>query len=1129
MRFNCLSYEGRLPHCLLIVLAASGANAAPSLELLAGETVRGTLSGCGDPATEPADNCEVHRYPLAVTPGSQWLLTVDQLGIDTVVTLRNDVAGVSTTVSTPLGGYEYETLLFDTSEPGDYVVEIASDGFVGQSGDYEIRLEELQDPARTAALEKMTAAAALYWLQEDEAHDEALALYEEAIHAWREIGADAEEARALYCFATIRLELEDYASALSAQERALALYRKVDQLDRASHLLSDIGLVYSYTGSPEKAHEALTESLALHEAAGDRAEVATALNNLGLVWHYKGDLEVADEYYRAALAGFREIGDLKAAANTLNNIGGIHYVRGEPGQALSHFQQSAAAGRRIRDRETEINALGNIAALSRFTGYLQDSLSANLTVLGYARERSDDAAAARALDRIGGAYHSFGRLNRAAVFLEAALKLQGDSGDLRRLAITRQKLGLLHLSRGKPSAALEHFREAGSLREQLGDEAEKAAALIGESRAEIDRLEQVGGTGGDAVVTRAAQLLDSALEIARRIGDRRQQALALQHRGAAALRAGNTESGRTDLEDALKLHRAVGNKSGEAQTLYIQARMTHASGDLTDALAKIRAASSVIESMDEQVRDPELGASLFSFRSDIMELHIELLMSLNDERPLEGYDTMAFELADVGRARALRQLHDEAAAGSIETGDDELESEWQRWRSTLTDSLTRQRELMSQTPGSREALLEADLDVQIALSMLELTEDKARRLSLPDGAANETRVTVDAIREHLDDDTVLLLYGLGRDRSFLWSVDRSGLESHELVAGTRIDEMARAVHESLSTSRPFRDSTEESRLRALSQAVLPPSLQRTSKRRLVIVADRLLHYVPFSALPLESTTDGENAQARLIDRFEIAYLPSASLIRNLRNRPPQASTLSPVAVFADPVFNNDDRRLGIPIDEMSEVSAYVSDSPVERSVGDTLLTLDRLPGTRREAEIIGNLAGGDAMIALDFDANRDAVLGDRLRDFALIHFATHGFADAQRPQLSGLALSMVGPDGDYRAGYLGLRDIHDMNLSAQLVVLSGCRTALGEEIRSEGLIGLTRAFMYAGVPRVVATLWAVPDRPTAALMEHFYHGLFRQRLTPAAALRQAQQTLMRERQWRDPHIWAAFVLQGDWK
>jgi CHAT domain-containing protein len=184
--------------------------------------------------------------------------------------------------------------------------------------------------------------------------------------------------------------------------------------------------------------------------------------------------------------------------------------------------------------------------------------------------------------------------------------------------------------------------------------------------------------------------------------------------------------------------------------------------------------------------------------------------------------------------------------------------------------------------------------------------------------------------------------------------------------------------------------------------------------------------------------------------------------------------------------------------------------------------------TRREAQSLLALApAGQAQGALDFDANRAAAAGSQLQHFRYVHFATHGFLVDAHPDLSGLVLSLVDREGRAQPGLMTTADVFDMHLDAQLVVLSGCRTALGRELRGEGLVGLARAFMYAGARGVLASLWQVDDAATAELMTSLYRGLLQRGEAPAAALRGAQRELLTRRRFRHPYYWAAFQLQGD--
>jgi CHAT domain-containing protein len=166
---------------------------------------------------------------------------------------------------------------------------------------------------------------------------------------------------------------------------------------------------------------------------------------------------------------------------------------------------------------------------------------------------------------------------------------------------------------------------------------------------------------------------------------------------------------------------------------------------------------------------------------------------------------------------------------------------------------------------------------------------------------------------------------------------------------------------------------------------------------------------------------------------------------------------------------------------------------------------------------------------MDFAASREAVLSGFLHRFRFIHFATHAVLDTAYPELSGLVLSLVDREGRPQNGFLRAHEISDLDLAADLVVLSACRTALGEEIRGEGLVGLTRAFVEAGAERVLVSLWQVDDRATAEIMRHMYREMVQEGLPPAAALRRSQLTLWRETDWRAPYYWAGFVVQGDWR
>jgi CHAT domain-containing protein len=422
------------------------------------------------------------------------------------------------------------------------------------------------------------------------------------------------------------------------------------------------------------------------------------------------------------------------------------------------------------------------------------------------------------------------------------------------------------------------------------------------------------------------------------------------------------------------------------------------------------------------------------------------------------------------------------------------------------------------------------------------------------------------VQKLLDPDTLLLEYFLGKDRSFVWAVTATSVSFHELPGQARIttgarrfydivtarnrrtpDETASAEQARIAQSRAeYREAASE-----LSQMLLGPVAAQLGNRRLLIVADGALRYIPFAALPApqsaavssaatptERMTDGGQRTARpLIADHEIVSLPSASTLSVLRHDA-AARQIAPktVAVIADPVFTADDVRLS------RKGAGHAGDGadrstlePLQASLRDTGISggassLPRLVNTRREALAILALAqAASRKRALDFDASRVTASSLDLGTYKIIHFATHGLVNDVHPELSGLVLSLVDERGQPQDGFLRLIDVYNLSLPVELVVLSACRTGLGKEVRGEGLMGLTRGFMYAGASRVTASLWKVDDRATAELMKRFYQGMLAERLSPAAALRAAQVGMWKQPQWQDPYYWAAFVLYGEWK
>jgi CHAT domain-containing protein len=365
------------------------------------------------------------------------------------------------------------------------------------------------------------------------------------------------------------------------------------------------------------------------------------------------------------------------------------------------------------------------------------------------------------------------------------------------------------------------------------------------------------------------------------------------------------------------------------------------------------------------------------------------------------------------------------------------------------------------------------------------------------------------IRALLDPGTVLLEYRLGDAESFLWAVTAAGITTYRLPDRATLEADARLAYELVAGDARQSRRRAEKLLASLSAALLaPPADLLAGAARIAIVADGALQMLPFAALP-----DPADPGEPLIAGHQMVCLPSATTLAALRaeaagRRPPPGL----LAVVADPVFGGGDPRLERPAE-----AATAPYRRLENSAEEAAAILALAPPERRFS-------------AVGFDARRELVDGGVLAGYRIVHFATHGDFDDDRPELSRLVLSLVDRDGaPHPEGLLHAHELAGVDLPAELVVLSACRTALGREVRGEGLVGLTHAFMNAGTSRVVVSLWSVGDEPTAELMEHFYRALLTGGEAPAAALRQAQNALRRQARWQAPRYWAGFALHGDWR
>ncbi len=868
-------------------------------------------------------------------------------------------------------------------------------------------------------------------------------------------------------------------------------------------------------------------------------------------------LDAAVGTFEDAAARYRRAADDWGEENALNELGLAHFRRGRMEEALAAMLAAVPLARRAGFTSDEATSLSNAAAIQRGLGRPQPALEMYEQALALKRASGDKAGEATTLNNLGVLQSDLGRLQEALDSFERARRAHHETGELTFECLDLMNLGSLYHQLGQDTLALEALRESLGLARRVGSRSRLAAVLVHLARVEI-RLgrddearahlgealaaaRQAGDARGEARGLISLALLDAeagrwpeafeglerALVLAR-VADRRMEAAALVELGGLHLRRGQQTPAGEALRAALRLHHSFGDREGEALARHALARLAAERGALEEARQQAGQALEIVESLRSRLANFGLRETYLASLPALYELSIDVLMRSHAREPQAGFDAQALATSESMRARTLLALLRESGAAVREGADPVLLEREKQARDRLTLALDRQMRLLSAPSQDDKEAIELSPRIERLAAEIEQVRAEIRVRSPRFAALTEPeRLDLDAIQDRaLDEDSVLLEYSLGEERSYLWVITRATRRAFELPGRAEIEALARAAHAELSTRPQLRGRASRPAVAALSRLVLDVARAEIAGRRILVVADGILHYIPFGAL-----ADPERPAQPLIEGHEVVGLPSASTLGVLRAerraRPPAARAL--VAV-ADPVFSRRDERVtGVAEPATRLASRRTRDlEQAARDVGLGAGVFPRLPFTRREAQAILRLVPrGQGRLLADFEASRDTALKGALADYRIIHFATHGFFNSTHPELSGLVLSLVGRDGRAQEGFLSATEAFNLRLGADLVVLSGCRTGLGRHVRGEGLVGLTRALMYAGAPRVVASVWKVDDEATAALMAEFYRRMLGpERLTPAAALRAAQRSL-RSGRWSDPYFWAAFQIYGE--
>ena len=1048
---------------------------------------------------------ETHSYLIRLQAGQFVRAEVEQSGIDVHVSIYSPEQEKLAEIDSPNGTRGIESVIVPANTTATYRIQISPDEKEAPAGRYRIRMEQPralteQDRTLIDAQHAFSEAGELQARETPESLRKSIAKYEEALLLY-DLGGDAlRKVDALHYIGRAYHLLGNPNRAMFYNKRALELLGTTKERGREGFVLDAIGTAHEELGEPERGLEFFERALEVRRTIGDRRWMAMTLKHIGYTSFALAKVQRAVDAFQEAALLYGEAGDFPTASSLLAQIGWAYLFAGDAERSIASYRRALSM---------TLKAGGNGEAI-----YLA----------------------------LGRAYHHFGDLIGAEESLKKALDLSRNSGNRSVQAGSLVYLCALNIGMHKIAEADVVFSEAKSL-----------GKSITEPNWELDFLSEVGSAYLQAgYFDNAERILTQTLSLSREQHQPIIEANMLNNLGYLYRQLGDEAKAREYLTAAVDTARTGGNRFTELASLLHLSRAERALGDLDNARAHIEAALELLNTRRLELRSRQSRSVYFAGAHEYYEVYEDVLSDMRRRLPAAGYEVVAFEASEQARGRSLLDLLNDASP-SVSAA---VEPELRQREESLRHQLNRRVEGRLRSPDlgateqrrarTDEEVSQLTADYQYALAELRLRERGPSRM-----AQGEPRSLSEIQRRALDPDTLLLEYMLGEKQSHLWVVSNDSITEFELAPRAEIETTAQHLRDLFvarlgnppesSQERRTRISLADAAIpeaaRRLSEMLVGPVSQQLGSKRLLVVVEGTLQRIPFGALQDLSAGAGSEEYQPLIVNHEVVNLPSASILVAVRERAARrAPPAKAIAVIADPVFDSHDPRVkpdgaihkrGRKIPSSDE--PYSLQTRALQAISSRGGTLARLAFSREEALRVSELAPSkQAKVALDFDANRNIVMGGELSHYRIVHLASHSWIDLKEPELSGIVLSLVDERGRSQEGFLGLGDIYNLNLPVELVTLSACRSAIGKDMKGEGLVGMTGAFMSAGANRVVASIWKVDDFATAQLMKRFYTRILKGGQAPAAALRGAQLEMWRTQQWKSPYFWAAFQLLGEW-
>jgi CHAT domain-containing protein/tetratricopeptide (TPR) repeat protein len=980
------------------------------------------------------------------------------------------------------------------------------------------RVDMLQIPAaslrtRTEAAQTYSIAQSLHASLRGEDVQQAIVKYREAAFAWGGVNDRYAQAIALGGEAESLFELSRYTMAAQTLDDAISLDTKNIYVHAwLAHLKARVFL--DEWESPDAQSNAeisfdlgksIDEPALIADALADQAEA------LFLTSGTNADSDAAEALSIARSSGLPETG-----ARALRCEAWIEQDEGHLSRALSLMTEAEANFRRAGDLRLAVEATEDITSIESREGDKNGALIRYLKLKPLSEDAGNLVDFGILLENIGNEYAALNRLRLARLqyqMAEAAYaRIPFRSGE----SLVRGRMCALELRSADLRGARRDCSISAAIAEQIHD-----PNRIAVSQFQLGQVYQASGELGHALdyFRRAAKISDS-------VHDTRWAAQERIGMGEVLEKQKRNQESLADFDQAFSLSHDAEDKAGQLEAQYRIARWYVVNGQFEKASQALEPALNEIEATRRSVSNDILQASYFAAERKCYQLAVDLRMGeYGRDRSSRG-DAMALEMSENGRARslldALRARTEAYASGSRDTQANLIRS------NMAVNKAFDQRLKLLLVGGPRHELDVNAAQLAQAVDSLERAEDDARAFANPVNQSASTLTAAEIETASETSDASYFEYALGSAHSYLWVVDRGVLKSYVLPPRDQIESMVRRWRAFLASggtaSSPRRPGEQTGdldsgfqRLSAKLSCTLLGDAVETRMTRLIIVPDGDLAMLPFTALPENACNSARGDP--LVERHEVILTPSLSVFLS-RKAPSEIEQFKgEVAIVADPVFDPGDSRTAI------LKSSGTRRAPSKPQSLDSYATLPRLLNTRLEAASIQQAVGHEqAFVALGFDANLQTLMSPAMQDYRIWHLATHGVYDETTPEFSGLVFSLVSPDGSPTYGFLKAHDIAYMQLRPELVVLNACNSAAGENLSGEGVMGLSYSFLRAGVKHVISTLWNIDDTVSRQLMVTFYQEMMRNGNDAAAALRQSQLVVMRQRHSSDPYYWAGFEL-----